>query len=498
MPSYRRTLLGLLLPVLILVPLAAAQETHDHPAPQHLGKVSFPITCAPAVQQPFNRAVALLHSFAYTPAQHAFEQVAQLDPHCAMAHWGIAMTSFQPLWDPPLSAKTIPLAQKEIERATELHASSTRERQFIAALDLIFRDPAIPYRTRAVNYEKAMHDLAAQNPRDVETQVFYALALLASASQADTTHANQKRAVAILEPLEVAYPHHPGIPHYLIHACDNAELAPRGLHAARVYAAIAPSAPHALHMPSHIFTRLGLWDDSIASNIAARNAAHQQGDIGEELHAMDYLVYAYLQTGRYNQAHQLIQQLQAMPPLAEGDFKVAYAATAMPIRYAVEQQHWAVAAAVIPPSAAPPHVIAIAVWSRGIGLARSGHSAEARAEIDHLAQLEAQLRGSGSDYWAAQVQILRREVEAWAAQADNRPDEAASLLRGAADQEDAIEKLPVTPGPMLPAREQLGYLLLEQKKPRLALAEFEISLKNAPGRLGSVRGRASASARLRP
>ena len=251
-------------------------------------------------------------------------------------------------------------------------------------------------------------------------------------------------------------------------------------------------------MPSHIFTRLGLWDDSIASNIAARNAAHQQGDIGEELHAMDYLVYAYLQTGRYNQAHQLIQQLQAMPPLAEGDFKVAYAATAMPIRYAVEQQHWADAAAVIPPSAAPPHVIAIAVWSRGIGLARSGHSAEARAEIDHLAQLEAQLRGSGSDYWAAQVQILKREVEAWAAQADNRPDEAASLLRGAADQEDAIEKLPVTPGPMLPAREQLGYLLLEQNKPRLALAEFEISLKNAPGRLGSVRGRASASARLRP
>ena len=192
MPSYRRTLLGLLLPVLILVPLAAAQETHDHPAPQHLGKVSFPITCAPAVQQPFNRAVALLHSFAYTPAQHAFEQVAQLDPHCAMAHWGIAMTSFQPLWDPPLSAKTIPLAQKEIERATELHASSTRERQFIAALDLIFRDPAIPYRTRAVNYEKAMHDLAAQNPRDVETEVFYALALLASASQADTDSRKSK------------------------------------------------------------------------------------------------------------------------------------------------------------------------------------------------------------------------------------------------------------------------------------------------------------------
>jgi tetratricopeptide (TPR) repeat protein len=324
--------------------------------------------------------------------------------------------------------------------------------------------------------------------------VFYALALLANASPADKTHVRQKQAADLLEPLDRAYPQHPGIPHYLIHAYDNAELAPKGLPAAKAYSQIAPSAPHALHMPSHIFTRLGLWEDSITSNLAARDAAQQQGDTGEELHAMDYLVYAYLQSGRDKDANQVIQQLKNMPKLNVGDFKIAYASAAMPVRYAVERGQWADAAGIVPPAGVPPHVVAIAVWARGLGLARSGRAAEARTEIDRLRQLEEQLRTSGDNDWATQVGILTREVMAWSAQADRKPDEATALMRASADGEDAIEKLPVTPGPILPAREQLGYLLLEQNHPGLARREFETALANAPGRHGALQGAARSAA----
>ncbi len=329
MPHLRRIFLTLLL----LPAFSAAQETHNHPAPEKLGTVSFPISCKPAVQQQFNRGVALLHSFAYADARNAFQDVATLDPQCAIAHWGSAMTYFHQLWEPPIPPATLPAAQKEIQLAQQIKTGSERERQFIDGLALVYRDAAtVPFHTRALNYEHAMRDVASTNPTDVEAQVFYALALLATASPTDKTHANQKKAAAVLEPLDHAYPQHPGIPHYLIHAYDNAELAPQGLESAKAYAQIAPSAPHALHMPSHIFTRLGLWDDSIASNLAAREAAHQQGDTGEELHAMDYLVYAYLQSGRDKDAAQVVQQLKNEPRLNEGDFKIAYASTAMPIR----------------------------------------------------------------------------------------------------------------------------------------------------------------------
>jgi tetratricopeptide (TPR) repeat protein len=488
MPDRSRIVLALL----FLSPLASAQETHNHSAPEKLGKVSFPITCTPAIQEPFNRGVALLHSFAYSDAEKAFHSVAEQDPRCAMAHWGMAMTYFHQLWEPLVPA-TIPIAQKEIQRAQQIGASSERERQFINALASIYQDAAtVPYRTRALNYEHAMADVAAENRKDVEAQVFYALALLSTASPSDKTHANQKKAVALLEPLDRAYPEHPGIPHYLIHACDNAELAPTGLPAARAYSQIAPSAPHALHMPSHIFTRLGLWDDSIVSNLAARQAAHQQGDTGEELHAMDYLVYAYLQSGRDKDAAQVIEQLKNLN-LNAGDFKIAYAATAMPVRYAVERNQWADAAVIVPPTGAAPHVIATAVWARGIGLARTGHANQAHAEIDRLQQLEEQLRTAGNTYWATQVDILRREVMAWSAQADGKPEEAASLMLASADDEDSIEKLPVTPGPIVPAREQLGSLLLEQNHPGPALKEFKTALANAPGRRGALQGAAHAA-----
>ena len=306
------------------------------------------------------------------------------------------MSYFHQLWEPPIPPSTIPIAQQEIRQAQKVGASSLREREFIHALSLIYQDAGtVPYRTRVLNYAHAMDNLASENTKDVEAQVFYALALLAAASPTDKTHANQKRAAALLEPLIRLYPQHPGIAHYLIHAYDNAELAPQGLTAARAYSRIAPSAPHALHMPSHIFTRLGLWEDSIASNVAAREAAHRQGDKGEELHAMDYLVYAYLQSGHDKDAAQLIQQLKSMPNLNSSDFKGAYAATAMPVRYAVERNQWSDVANIVPPTGVPAHVVAIAVWARGLGLARSGHAAEARAEIDNLSQIAEQLQGGG-------------------------------------------------------------------------------------------------------
>ena len=470
-----------------------AQETHEHSAPETLGKVSFPISCNPAVQQQFDRGVALLHSFAYSAAEKVFQHVAEQDSKCAMAHWGIAMTHFHQLWDPPISPAAISIAQTEIQRAQQIETSSARERQFIDALALIYQDAAnVPYYSRALNYERAMSSLAVKDRKDIEAQVFYALALLANESPTDKTHAKQKEAADLLEPLYRANPEHPGIPHYLIHAYDNAELAPRGLNAARAYSKIAPSAPHALHMPSHIFTRLGLWEDSISSNLASQETAHRQGDTGEELHAMDYLVYAYLQSGRDAAAFQVVEQLSNME-LDTTNFKSGYAATAIPIRYVVERGQWADAATILPPASAPPHVSAIAAWARGVGLARSGRGADARVEIDKLALIEQQQRTSGNDYWATQTAILRREVMAWSALTVGKPDEAVTLMRQAADEEDAIEKLPVTPGPIIPAREQLGDLLLEQKHLALALREFQTALVNAPGRRGAIQGATRAT-----
>ena len=484
-----------LLALAFIVPLSlSAQEAHVHNAPETLGSVSFPVSCRPEAQSEFNQGIALLHSFAYAAAENAFRNVAAKDPRCAMAHWGIAMTFFHQLWEPPLSPVTISTAQREIKLAQGIDAGSERERKFIQALAMIYQDAAtVPYQTRALNYEHAMRGLAADNGSDVEAQVFYALALLANASPADKTHAKQKQAADLLEPLDRAYPQHPGIPHYLIHAYDNAELAPRGLPAAGAYSRVAPSAPHALHMPSHIFTRLGLWKDSIAANLAARQAAHQQGDTGEELHSMDYLVYAYLQTGRDQEAAQVILELSNMPKLNTGDFKIGYAATAMPVRYAVERCQWTDAAAIVPPSAAPPHGLAIAVWAHGLGLARSGRAAQAQKQIDQLRQIEAQLRAATNDYWATQVGIMALEVIAWKAQAEGKNGEAAARMREAADEEDALEKLPVTTGPIVPAREQLGDLLMEQNQTGLASKDFEIALANAPGRRGAVLGAARAA-----
>lgn len=481
--------------------LWAGQETHKHPAPEKLGSVSFATSCQADVQREFERGVALLHSFAYPAAEASFKSVAEKDPKCAIAHWGVAMTYFHQLWDPPIVPGTLRKGREEVGRAEHIGGGSDRERRFIAALALLYeRDSAeISYRDRASKYAGAMGELAAAYPNDAEAQIFYALALLADASPFDKSHAKQKRAVEILEPLFARYPRHPGVPHYLIHACDNQEMARKGLPAARAYSKVAPSAPHALHMPSHIFTRLGMWDDSVTSNRPARTAARDQGDIGEELHAMDYLVYAYLQEGREEEAHEILEQVKAMPKLDQRDFKIAYAATAIPVRYAVERRQWTEAAAILPASGAPPHVQAIAIWARAIGLARSGHAADARLEIAKLRQLQQRVRTSRAEYsryWAEQVAIQESEARAWSAQAAGRADEAVKLLREAAEREDGVEKLPVTPGPIIPAREQLGDLLLEQNRPRMARMEFLLALSNAPERRGSLAGITQASKAL--
>jgi tetratricopeptide (TPR) repeat protein len=475
------------------------QEPHAHDASGKLGDVHFPISCKLAVQQDFDRAVALLHSFAYLAAEPAFRDVARKDPECAMAHWGIAMTYFHELWQPPVPPPgdtTVP--NKEAQEAQRLAVGTEREKKFIRAIAAMFpEDSAVPYASRLSNYEREMAGLGSDNPTDVESQVFYALALLAVASPADKTHAKQKQAAAILEPLYREYPQHPGMAHYLIHAYDNAELAERGVPMARAYSSIAPSVSHALHMPSHIFTRLGMWEDAIKSNSAARVAARQSGDVGEELHAMDYLVYAYLQAGRDAEAAQVIQQLKLMPNLTATDFKVGYAATAIPIRYMVERGSWADASAVVPPTQGPPHVIAIGFWAKGLGLARTGHAGDAAKQVAELQKLEDQLQQAGNAYWATQVRVMKREVLAWSAQAENKAEQAVSLLRQAADEEDALEKLPVTPGPIIPAREQLGDLLLQQKKWELAAKEFQVSNVNAPRRRGATLGGAEAAKRLR-
>ena len=471
-----------------------SQQMHDHAAPEKLGRVSFPISCAAQTQAEFNRGVALLHSFAYSAAGATFRKVAATDPRCAIAYWGVAMSCFHQLWEPQIVPACLPAAMQAIETALKLGSSSSRERGYIQALSLVFRDAgAVPFSTRDQQYEQAMAALARNIRGDTEVQVFYALALLSNASLADKTYARQKQALAILEPLDRTYPDHPGITHYIIHACDSSELAPRGLPAARKYAEIAPSAPHALHMPSHIFTRLGLWQDSITSNLAASKAAREQGDIGEELHAMDYLVYAYLQLGRYDKARQVLDHLNSMKILLAGDFKQGYAATAMPVRFAVEQSQWDLAAQIEPIPGSPPQVAAIAVWARAQGRTRGKQAADASGEIADLQKFEDQLDRAGDPYWAAQVRVMHEEVAAWSALAKARPTEAETLMRKAADEEDAMEKSPATPGPVVPAREQFGELLLEQHRPSDAVVAFRVSLVNAPGRRGAMLGLSQAA-----
>jgi tetratricopeptide (TPR) repeat protein len=476
--------------------LGADDERHSHPAPEKLGTVTFPTSCLPAVQPAFERALALLHSFAYSESERAFRNVVDRDPACAIAHWGIAMSLFHQLWEPP-SGDELREAAEQVRRAVEFQTGSLRERQFIGALAGYFRGYEIEaHSVRAERYTRAMAGVARSNPGDAEAQTFYALALIATAPPVDKAHTNQKKAAEILEPLFYQQPQHPGLAHYLIHACDSTELAPRGLAAARAYSKIAPSVPHALHMPSHIFTRLGFWDDSIASNQAARAAARAQADLGEELHAMDYLTYAYLQRGRYLEAEQVVVELRSMKDLPAPQFKVGYAATAMRVRLAIERRAWDSAASLESLPRSAPHVAALVYWARALGQARAGHPRISDAEIDRLEASLREVQSAGNTYWITQVDALLKEAQAWRAAADGQPDAAISSLRTAADEEDAVEKLPVTPGPIVPAREQLGELLLELKRADEALREFRTALTLAPRRRGALVGAIAAADHL--
>ena len=477
-------------------PIAVGEEEHhhDHPAPEKLGAVTFPTSCDAAVKPAFDRAIALLHSFAYAASERAFQDVSARDPGCAMAHWGMAMTHYHQLWDPP-SGDALREGAAQIAMAGP--GGSARERGFIDALAVYYRDAEqVPPGTRAQRYALAMAEVARSNPDDAEAQIFYALALIATAPPTDKTHANQKRAADILEPIYRRQPQHPGLAHYLIHAYDSAELAPRGLEAARAYSKIAPSAPHALHMPSHIFTRLGLWDESIASNEAARTAAHAQGDFGEELHAMDYLTYAYLQVGRHDDAARTVAAIGSMDGLRASEFKMGYAATAMPARLAVESRDWEGAARLQPLPGSPPQVAAIVYWARALGRSRAQVPSAPDADIDKLQACLNDLRAKANAYWITQVDAMLQEAQAWRMVARGEAATAVISLRWAADEEDAVEKLPVTPGPIVPAREQLGELLLSVGQPDQALREFRASLALAPGRHGALVGASAAEQML--
>jgi hypothetical protein len=477
----------------VLASSAVSQETHSHPPPEKLGTVAFSTSCAPIVEHDFERAVALLHSFAYAASENAFREITLADPTCAMAHWGIAMSFYHQLWSPPDPAQVLK-GGAELDLALQLRGQTPREKQFIAAAAAYYRDSArLPHEARALAYEKAMGEVARTNPKDTEAQAFYALSLIATAPPDDRMHLNQKRAVALLEPIFRDQPDHPGAAHYLIHASDSAELALNGLAAARAYSKIAPSAPHALHMPSHIFTRLGLWEDSIASNQLARTAAHGQGDPGEELHAMDYLTYAYLQLGRDADAEQVVASLPAMSGLSGSDFKVGYAATVMPVRLAIERHEWSDAARLQPLPKSAPHVAAIVYWARAVAASRAGRPQSAADDIASIESCRRQLQGAGNTYWESQVRILREEAQAWRLAATLHAEDALLLLRQAADEEDAVEKLPLTPGPVVPAREQLGEMLLALHRPKEALLEFRAALAIAPGRRGSLTGAARSA-----
>ena len=482
--------------VLLAAPVAAQEEHHNHPVPERLGVVHFPVSCAPAVVAAYDRSVALLHSFAYDAADAGFADVARRDPTCAMAHWGRAMTHYHQLWDAP-AGSGLAAGIAEVGFASSLAAGTQRERDFIAAARAYYDDADhVAPAARALRYSDAMASVARAYPEDDEAQVFYALSLVATASPADHTHARQKLAADILEPIWQRRPQHPGVPHYLIHTYDSAELAQRGLPAARAYAEIAPSAPHALHMPSHIFTRLGLWDDSISSNLAARAAARAEGDVGEELHAMDYLTYAYLQLGRTADAARVVGSLPGLGALKAEGFKVGYAGNAMPVRLAVESRDWAAAAQLTPLAGSAPQVAAIVWWSRAFGRLRGATPGIADRDIAQLRACRDAVRASGDAYWTAQVDALLKSAEGWSAAAHGNASLAISSLSAAADEEDALEKLPLTPGPIVPAREQLGDLFLQLDRSREALSAFNAALALAPGRRGALQGAAEATRRL--
>jgi tetratricopeptide (TPR) repeat protein len=490
----------------LLLPASVALPQVTGAAGERLGKVSFETSCTPTAQGHFLRGVAMLHSFWLDAAIKEFTEAAQVDPTCGIAGWGVAMAWMgNPLAGPP-SPRGLKDGGAAVEKAKIIGGKTQRERDWIAAIEHIYKNAdTIDHRTRAVAYEKAMEQLSARYPDDREAAVFYALALNMTLNPNDKTYANQLKSAGILEKVFAEQPQHPGVAHYLIHSYDFPPIANKGLIAARRYASIAPAAPHAQHMPSHIFTRVGSWQESIDSNRASARAAQEalrDNTIGlrsyESLHAFDYMMYAFMQLAKDREAKAVMDEIGATRKLNVDHFAGAFALAAIPARYTLERGRWADAAALTPmPSDLGwdkfPQAESITWFARGIGAARSGNVADAQKSQARIEALRDSLRAAKNAYWAEQSEIHRLAVAAWIARAEGKNEEAVALMRQAADREDATEKHPVTPGALFPAREMLANLLLDLGQPAPALAEFERSQKSDPNRFRGLAGAARAA-----
>jgi tetratricopeptide (TPR) repeat protein len=472
---------------------------HGDLSETQLGTVHFPVSCSASVQKPFERGVALLHSFWYEEAEKEFLQIAKDDPECAMAHWGVALSLWHQLWNQP-DAKVISRGLDEVHKAESLQAkATTRERAYIAAVAAFYgNSEKLDHDARAQAYSDAMKKVYESHPEDHEAAAFYALSLLASGPHNDETFANRKAAAAILEKLFAIEPDHPGVAHYLIHSYDKPQLAQLGIPAARRYAQIAPAAPHALHMPSHIFARVGLWQDDINSNLASiaatrKTAAMHMGGEGHQFHAMDFLVYAYLQSGREADAAKVIAEIKTMPPIKSmygADFDPqTYALSGLPAMYDLELRHWSDAAALTPVAGALPADRAITYWARAIGAARSGNLAQAQKDVEQIDDIHKQLVADKKTDFADGVAQDFEEASAWIAHAEGKDDEAISSLRALADKNDKLGFEPEG----IPAREMLADLLLEAKRPQQALVEYQTDLKVNPNRFNGLYGAARAA-----
>lgn len=492
-------------------PFATAQNhQHKHETGAKVGRVTFKVSCTSEAQTHFNLAVAWLHSFEYEEAEKAFTEVASMDRACGMAYWGVAMSNYHQLWAPP-TPDEMSRGLNGANKAKAVGAKTQRERDYIAAIGVFYKDAdKLDHRTRLFAYHEAMKSLYKQYPDDREAGVFYALTLISTGMASnDKTYKREEEAAQILNRVLTIEPQHPGVTHYLIHSYDYPALAQLALPAARSYAKIAPDSAHAQHMPSHIFTRLGLWQEAIRSNLDARASAkqfalrhHLVGAWDEQLHAMDYLAYAYLQGAQDKLAWGVLEELNNIKRVDPPSFKVAYAFAAIPARYTLERRRWSDAAKLpLQPGSVTNIPWEKFAWAgahihfaRAVGAARSGDAALARQETAKLSEMKATL-GAGSDGydWAKQVQIKYLIAAAWLAFSENKPDEALQQMHAAADLDDATDKHPVTPGSIMPAREQLGELLIELKQPAEALTAFETSLKTAPNRFVGLYGAARAA-----
>ena len=475
---------------LVAASLAFAQQGDK------LGKVEFPNSCSPAVQEKFLRGVAMLHSFYYSAAQKAFEEVAAEDNSCALAAWGYAsILMSNPLQGIGASLKSAELAQAAIDKGRKMGAKTQRERDYLEAVAAYYEEFANrPERARQLARAKAYEVLSTKYPDDDEAQIFYALYLAGTQTASDQTYSAYRKAAAILEKQFAKHPDHPGVAHYLIHSYDAPPIAALGLPAARRYAAIAPDAPHALHMPSHIFTRVGAWVDSATTNRRSADTAQRSNDPDDALHALDYMTYAYLQLARDGAARKTFEEARTLTGINPARATAYYALAAMPARYVVERGAWRDAATLAPNLTNFPFTDAMTHFARALGAARSGDPAAAQTDIEKIAALRDRLKAAKSDYWVTEVEVMRLASGAWVALAQTKGDEALALMRQAADIEDRSEKNIVTPGRLLPARELLGDMLMELKRPAEALKEYEASQQREPNRYRGLYGAGQAAA----